>query len=68
MPHCVIPPLPTLPPTMSPRTLTATAATLAALPLALGALVWHGLQVRRQFWIEIDPFEIDLQLQDRNDV
>ena len=52
---------------MSPRALTATAVSLATLPLALGALVWHGFQVRRQFWIEIDPFEIDLQLHDRND-
>ena len=52
---------------MSPRTLTATAVSIAALPLAFGALVWHGLQVRRQFWVEIDPFEIDLQLHDRND-
>ncbi len=52
---------------MSPRTLTATAVSLATLPLALTALVWHGLQVRRQFWVEIDPFDIDLQLHDRND-
>ena len=52
---------------MPSRTLTATAVSLAALPLAVGALVWHGLQVRRQFWVDIDPFEIDLQLHDRND-
>ena len=52
---------------MTSRTLTATAVSLATLPIALGALVWHGLQVRRRFWIEIDPFEIDLQLHDRND-
>ena len=52
---------------MSPRSLTTTALSLAALPLALGALVWHGLQVRRQFWVEIDPFDINLQLHDRND-
>lgn len=52
---------------MSSRALAATAATLSALPLALGALVWHGFRVRREMWIQIDPFEIDLQLQERND-
>ena len=52
---------------MSNRSLAATAVSLAAVPIALGALVWHGLQVRRQFWVEIDPFEIDLQLHERND-
>ena len=52
---------------MSNRSLAATAVTLAALPVAVGALLWHGLQVRRQFWIDLDPFEIDLQLHDRND-
>jgi hypothetical protein len=52
---------------MLSRTLTATAVTLAAVPIALGALVWHGLQLRRRFWVEINPFEIDLQLYERND-
>ena len=52
---------------MSTRTLAATAVTLSALPIAFGALVWHGFRVRREYWVQIDPFEIDLQLRERND-
>ncbi len=52
---------------MTTRSLAATAATLSALPIALGALVWHGLRVNREMWLDIDPFEIDLQLRERND-
>lgn len=51
---------------MSARTVTA-ALSLAAFPLALGALLWRGLAVRERYWVELDPFEIDLQLTDRND-
>lgn len=53
--------------TMPSRSFTTAAVSLAALPFAVGAFVWHGFQVRRQFWIDIDPFEIDLELHARND-
>lgn len=52
---------------MTTRTLTAAAVTVSALPLALGALMWHGLRLRRDLSLAIDPFEIDLQLHERND-
>jgi len=52
---------------VSPRSLVLAAVSLAAVPAAVGALLWHGTRVRRAFWIEIDPFEIDAQLHDRND-
>ena len=52
---------------MSPRTLTATVLTLASLPVAVGALVWNGTLRRRSLWVDLDPFEIDLELRERND-
>lgn len=51
---------------MSHRTLATTALSLAAVPVALGALILRGRVLRRRF-IELDPFEIDLQLHERND-
>lgn len=52
---------------MTTRTLTATAVTLAALPVALGALLWRGLQLQDRRFVDLDPFEVDLQLLERND-
>lgn len=51
---------------MSPRTLATAAVSLTAFPVALGALLWRGRLLRRRF-IDIDPFEINLQLTERND-
>lgn len=52
---------------MSPRSLAVTAVTLASLPVAVGALVWNGVLRRRDLWVDLDPFEIDLELTNRND-
>jgi hypothetical protein len=52
---------------MTRQTLAATALSLAALPVTLGALLWHSAFRRRDLWVDLDPFEIDLQLHDRND-
>ena len=52
---------------MSPRSLTATALALASLPVAVSALLWDGVVRRRAFWLDLDPFEIDLELTQRND-
>ncbi|WP_412068065.1 hypothetical protein [Rubrivirga sp. IMCC43871] len=51
---------------MTPRKLAATALTLATLPLTLGALLLRG-RYAQQVALDLDPFEIDLQLHDRND-
>ncbi len=51
---------------MTARQFAATALTLATLPLTLGALLLRGRYVR-QVALDFDPFEIDLQLHDRND-
>lgn len=53
---------------MSPRSLALAAVSIAALPVAaVGALLWHGTRLRRAFWVEIDPYEVDAQLRQRND-
>ena len=52
---------------MSPRSLAATALTLTSLPVAVGALLWSGAFRRRDLWLDLDPFEIDLELTERND-
>ena len=51
---------------MTARQFAATALTLATLPLTLGALLLRGRYVQ-QVALDFDPFEIDLQLHDRND-
>lgn len=50
-----------------PRSLTLAALTLAALPVAAGALLWNGVLRSRSLWLNLDPFEIDLDLLERND-
>ena len=52
---------------MSPRSITATALTLASLPVAVGALLWNSALRRQALWLDLDPFEIDLELRERND-
>lgn len=52
---------------MTSRTLVATTFALASIPLTIGVLVWHGALHRRDLNVDFDPFEIDLQLCDRND-
>lgn len=52
---------------MLPRYVTATALTIAALPVAAGALLWNGVLRRQALWLDLDPFEIDLELHARND-
>ena len=63
-------------PTASPMTMTPTtaprlagwlglAATAVLLPLGLGSL-WRAAHLR-DLALDLDPFEIDLQLHDRND-
>ena len=51
---------------VQPRLLATAAVSVAALPVALSAFLWRGRLLRRRF-IELDPFEIDLQLTERND-
>lgn len=53
---------------MTRRTLAVTALSLAAVPFSLGALLWTRSVRRRDLWLDVDPFEIDLQLHDRNDL
>lgn len=48
------------------RTLAAASA-VALLPLTLYALVRRGALRARDLRLTIDPFEVDLQLFDRND-
>ena len=52
---------------MSPRTLGLSALAFASIPLTVGALLWHGAFRRRDLMVDFDPFEIDLQLHERND-
>ena len=52
---------------MSPRSLAVTALTLASLPVAAGAMLWNGVLRSRSLWLDLDPFEIDLELRARND-
>lgn len=52
---------------MSPRSFAVTALTIASLPVAVGALLWNGALRRRDLWVDVDPFEIDLELTGRND-
>ena len=52
---------------MTPCSLATSAFSLVSLPLAVGASLWSGVVRDRSFWIDLDPFEIDLQLTDRND-
>lgn len=67
MPHCVITDLLTPHTLVTSRSLTTAALTLASLPLAVGVYFWNGALRRRDLWADLDPFEIDLQLTDRND-
>ena len=66
--HCVIscrtapPPMP-----LSRRSLVATVLTAASIPVAVGSLLWHAALRRRDLMVDFDPFEIDLQLHERND-
>ncbi|MDT0632902.1 hypothetical protein [Rubrivirga litoralis] len=41
--------------------------TIASLPVAVGALLWNGVLRSRSLWLNLDPFEIDLELHERND-
>ncbi len=52
---------------MDRHTFTTAALVLASLPLAIGAFLWHRSLRHNTLWDDIDPFEIDLQLTDRND-
>ena len=52
---------------MTRQTLAVTALSIAAVPFMLGTLLWTGAVRRRDLWVDVDPFEIDLQLHDRND-
>ena len=47
--------------------LAATAFAFASLPLTVGVILWQGALRRRDLMIDFDPFEIDLQLCERND-
>lgn len=49
------------------RTLTTTAVALATIPFAVGSFVWRTLSSSQQLSVDIDPFEVDLQLHQRND-
>jgi hypothetical protein len=53
---------------MSPRSAAATALAAATLPLVAAAALWRSAALqRRALWADLDPFEIDLQLTERND-
>lgn len=43
------------------------AVALASVPFALGSFVWRALSTSRDLEVDLDPFEIDLQLRERND-
>ncbi|MGB3542656.1 hypothetical protein [Rubrivirga sp.] len=49
------------------RTVTSTAVALAAIPFAVGTFVWRALSVSHDVSVTVDPFEVDLQLRERND-
>lgn len=50
-----------------PRTLVATSLAAALLPLTLYSVLRNGAVGQCDLWTDLDPFEIDLQLFDRND-
>lgn len=52
---------------MTRSTIASAALTLAAVPFAVGALLLHGTLRQRDLWLDLDPFEVDLQLRERND-
>jgi len=49
------------------RTFTAAAITLVAAPVLFGVLLLRGRYLLDRRFIELDPFELDLQLRERND-
>lgn len=50
-----------------PRTVLAATAAALLLPATFVAVVRHAALRARDFQMALDPFEIDLQLLDRND-
>ena len=50
-----------------PRTLVASTLAAALLPLSLLSVFQAGAVRKTDLWADLDPFEIDLQLFDRND-
>jgi hypothetical protein len=52
---------------MQIRTVASTAVALATIPYAVGSFVWRALSLSHQMSVNIDPFEVDLQLRERND-
>lgn len=54
-------------PSMTYRTLVASTATIATIPIVIGILAWHGALRHSDLELDFDPGEIDLQLRDRND-
>lgn len=53
--------------TMTRNALTASAVAAILFPVSLGALLWRSALHLRDVAIDLDPFEVDLQLHDRND-
>ena len=49
------------------QTLAASAVAVLLVPFSLGALMWHSALRARDVAFAVDPFEIDLQLNTRND-
>ena len=52
---------------MTRNALTASAVAALLFPVSLGALLWRGALHMSDVAVDVDPFEIDLQLTDRND-
>lgn len=55
------------PPPMNRTTLAASAVAVLLVPVSLGALLWRGALRAHDVAFAVDPFEIDLQLNSRND-
>ena len=52
---------------MNRQTLAASAVAALLFPVSLGAFLWHTALRAHDVAFAVDPFEIDLQLNGRND-